>query len=223
MDICHRLDPDCRSCGKPIYWKRRIFFLNKLWHLECFKCSRCKVKLNTDVDADDKKYSKAHLGEDLALRCSKCNEIFQRKKFAKLAFKKLDLLNFYEHEIVKENKVNQFNLNYSTNHLNRTNCEHNHKPHSTYKREDHNLNDLKNFIHNHKCIDHCKLHKYLKDKNYHPNSKDTSKSNDSSEIYRSLFKEKADLKERKQSHCTCTGCKMHMKNLKDQLSHDYLR
>lgn len=116
MDICHRLDPDCKSCGKPVYWKKRIFYLNRLWHLDCFKCSRCKVRLNTDVEEKDTKYSKAFLGEDFALRCNVCDEIFEKKKQLKQAYKKnlMDnklmnhLFNYNEHHLVHQ--ANQENL-----------------------------------------------------------------------------------------------------------------
>ena len=99
MEICHQLDPDCKACGKPVYWKKRIFYLNRLWHLDCFRCSKCKISLNTDVDEEsDAKYSKAHLGEDYALRCDYCNRLFEQKKLtAKLNYnKKHELFNCLE-------------------------------------------------------------------------------------------------------------------------------
>lgn len=96
MEICHQLDPDCRMCGRPVYWKKRIFYLNKLWHLDCFRCSRCKIRLNTDSD-DDLKFPKACLGEDYALRCGRCDEIFEHKKSLKSKFiKRPDILNGFE-------------------------------------------------------------------------------------------------------------------------------
>lgn len=70
--------------------------------LSFFRCSRCKVRLNTDAEDGDTKHSKAFLGEDYALRCNHCNELFEDKKMAKSAFiKRPDLLNYHESELMK--------------------------------------------------------------------------------------------------------------------------
>jgi hypothetical protein len=98
--ICHRFDPDCKVCGKPIYWQSRIFFAQRVWHLQCFRCCRCGRPLASNessaIDFDpltlvqsDKKLTvnktstAAVLGEDLALRCAVCQQRFELKKSQK--------------------------------------------------------------------------------------------------------------------------------------------
>lgn len=235
MDICHKLDPDCKACSKPVYWKKRIFYLNKLWHLNCFKCSKCKIQLNTDVDIDDQQYSKAFLGEDYALRCFKCNNIFEQKKLAKLPYRKSNLLNYYENELINEynnleqhfysenddNKFNYNNLKDNNQHI-KLHCK-NYQHHKCYKNYtdltiENDDDGLQKFINQHKCIEHCKQHKYLLKKkcsltkNLIENELEddddqlTNKPANSLDIYKPLFK--------KDKNCNCTGCKNHIKNLK---------
>ena len=79
---CHRFDPDCRVCGKPIYWRSKILFAQRMWHLECFHCCRCRKPLKAKKNGNEKTDDSflAILGEDMALRCSTCDGHFQLKK-----------------------------------------------------------------------------------------------------------------------------------------------
>lgn len=89
---CHRLDPDCRVCGKPIYWRSKLLFQGRFWHVDCFRCCRCRRPLAPQAAsaspaspaeaarARPRKPAPALLGEDLALRCEKCAQRFEQKK-----------------------------------------------------------------------------------------------------------------------------------------------
>lgn len=155
MEACHRLDPDCKACGKPVYWKKRIFYLNRLWHLDCFRCSRCKVGLNTDADEEnDGQHSKAYLGEDFALRCNRCNEIFERKKLDKAAYSRRELIDRFENELI-ECKAN-------SRPPVRHHCEHHFRPNDWSRLNIEDEEELRRLVANrHGC--HCVGHPCVKD------------------------------------------------------------
>ncbi|RWR99619.1 hypothetical protein B4U79_16854 [Dinothrombium tinctorium] len=75
--VCHQIDPDCPACSKPIYWRAKVLFKNRLWHKECFRCCRCCTTFSLS-DAEN-----IYFGEDLFLRCFYCNTKFERKKQGK--------------------------------------------------------------------------------------------------------------------------------------------
>lgn len=111
---CHRFDPDCRVCSKPIYWQPKIFFEQRMWHLKCFRCCRCRRSLKKVDQADETSYNQnnkekfdkfdsksidfnpnqpptsclAILGEDMALRCLACDQQFELKKRIKRPFQR---------------------------------------------------------------------------------------------------------------------------------------
>lgn len=112
--ICHRFDPDCKVCGKPVYWSSRIFFADRVWHSRCFCCCRCHRPLLSNqnaptsdadlpIDFDSSKYSRdrkskaspAILGEDLALRCSVCHQRFELKKHQKHRYRTIKMDNLF--------------------------------------------------------------------------------------------------------------------------------
>lgn len=164
MDICHLIDPDCRACGKPVYWKKRVFYLNKLWHLDCFRCAKCKVRLNTEGEKNDIKHPKGILGEDFALRCNGCNEIFEEKKQAKSTYiKRPDLLNYFENEFIR-NQRRSDREEHQLDEMTRyrlddfeKNSQHQHYSYGNYSTEA--RDESKKFEH-HKC--HCVGHRCMR-------------------------------------------------------------
>ena len=37
--------PLCDSCDKRVYYNEQRNFMNKTWHKQCFKCSKCTIFL----------------------------------------------------------------------------------------------------------------------------------------------------------------------------------
>lgn len=165
MDACHRLDPDCKACGKPVYWKRRIFYLNRLWHLDCFKCSRCNVGLNTDADEEnDAQHSKAYLGEDFALRCNRCNELFERKKLDKAAYSRRELIDRFENELIECKAIECKAIECKANRRPpvRQHCEHHMRPDDWSRLNIEDEQELRRLVAvRHEC--HCVGHRCVKD------------------------------------------------------------